>query len=86
MAAPKVGRRRPAPAVENVTEDASAQVEAPTVAAAHAEKVRPDPYPRRVTLDLSDEMYDRLRAEAFRTHKRLSVIGREALNQYLSQS
>jgi hypothetical protein len=31
-------------------------------------------------------MYDRFRAEAFRTHKRLSVIGREALDQYLPQT
>ena len=82
MAAPKVGRRRPAPAAE----DATTMIEAPTVAAVHAEKAKPDPYPRRVTLDLSDEMYDRLRGEAFRTRKRLSVIGREALDQYLPQS
>jgi hypothetical protein len=84
MAAPKVGRRRPAPAAH--TENATAQIEAPTAAEAHAEKAKPDPYPRRVTLDLSDDMYDRLRAEAFRTHKPLSVLGREALDQYLPQN
>lgn len=49
----------------------------------HTETAKPNPYPHRVTLDLSDEMYDRLRAEAFRTHKRLSEIGREALDAHL---
>ena len=83
MAAPKVGRRRPVPATN--TESATAQIGASTVAEAHAEKMKPDPFPRRVTLDLSDDMYDRLRAEAFRTHKPLSVLGREALDQYLPQ-
>lgn len=49
----------------------------------HTEAPKPNPYPHRVTLDLSEEMYNRLRAEAFRTHKRLSEIVREALHEHL---
>ncbi len=73
---PKVGRRRPAPSLERTSGSRPIPVN-------HAEAMKPNPYPRRVTLDLSDEMYSRLKAEAFRSDKRLSELGREALDVYL---
>ncbi len=75
---PRVGRRRPVASPESTTG-------ARPVPVSHAEVVKPNPYPRRVTLDLSDEMYGRLKAEAFRTNKRLSELGREALDAYLPE-
>lgn len=85
--APKVGRRRPAPPAPTLAVPLDQQAQrsiAPTTG--HAEPGKPNPYPRRVTLDLSDDMYSRLRTEAFRSNKRLSELGREALDAYLPDS
>jgi hypothetical protein len=85
MPTPNLGRRpgRTTPLVPAAGADTE-PVERST-AQLHTEAGRPNPYPRRVTLDLSNEMYERLRTEAFRTGKRLSQLGREALDQYLPE-